>query len=248
MSDARRRPTSALPSRGLRCADRAHGCAGGEGRAAPRAFRCSGRAQAVRRRPGLGVGLDVRHAGDGGAARADAGGSRSGRDGGNVPSRSRRLVAAGGAGAGRRARRCWRTRSATGFISTVSRAHVRSSESRSASSAWRGSSTGRLRRCCRNGRRGNGARERGPLKTSRHASRRSRARPRPGRCRRTCPGLRSRLQSGSGKKNSGSGRKNSGSGQKKSGYGQKESGGQKNNGSGRRNSGYGKKKSGYGQR
>ena len=46
--------------------------------------------------------VDVLHAGDGGAARADAGGSGGGRDGGDVPSRSRRLDAAGGTGAGRR--------------------------------------------------------------------------------------------------------------------------------------------------
>ena len=94
-----RRP--ALPSHGLRCADGAHGCAGGEGRAARRACRSSGRAQALRRRPGHGVEVDVLHAGDGGAARADAGGSGGGRDGGRVPSRSRRLVAAGGGGGGR---------------------------------------------------------------------------------------------------------------------------------------------------
>ena len=86
---------------GLRCADGAHGCAGGEGRAARRACRSSGRAQALRRRPGPGVRLDVLHAEDGGAARADAGGSGGGRDGGHVPSRSRRVVAASGGGGGR---------------------------------------------------------------------------------------------------------------------------------------------------
>ena len=113
------------------------------------------------------------------------------------------------AGGGQRAW-SWRTRSATGFISTVSRARGRSSENRSARSAARWSSTGMLRRCSRNGGRGKGARETGPLKTSRRASRRSRARPPPGRCRRTCPGPRTRLPSGSGKQKSGGGRKKSG--------------------------------------
>ena len=50
-----------------------------------------------------GVEVDVHHAGDGGAARADAGGSGGSRDGGHVPFRSRRLVAAGGGG-GKRGR------------------------------------------------------------------------------------------------------------------------------------------------
>ena len=104
----------------------------------------------------------------------------------------------------------WRTRSTTGFISTVSRARGRSSENRSTRSAARWCSTGMLRRCCRNGGRGKGARETGPLKTSRRASRRSRARPSPGRCRRTCPGPRTRSQSGSGKQKSCGGRKKSG--------------------------------------
>ena len=90
-----------------------------------RACRCSGRAQALRRRPGHGVEVDVLHAGDCGAARADAGGSGGGRDGGHVPSRSRRLVAAGGGGGGRglrgsgrpsspRHRRAWRSSSRAG--------------------------------------------------------------------------------------------------------------------------------------
>ena len=93
--------SAALPSRGLRCADRAHGRAGGEGRAARRAGRRSGGAPAVRRGPRLRVGVDVRDAGDGGAARAAAGAGCGGGDRGRVPSRSRRLVAAGGGGAGR---------------------------------------------------------------------------------------------------------------------------------------------------
>ena len=59
-----------------------------------------------------------------------------GRDRGRVPSRSRRLVAASGGGGGRDAW-SWRTRSTTGFISTVSRARGRSSENRSTRSAAR---------------------------------------------------------------------------------------------------------------
>ena len=74
-----------------------------------------------------------------------------------------------------------------------------------------------LRGCSRNGGRGNGARETGPWKTSQCASRRSRARPSPGRCRRICPGPRTRLPSGSGKQKGGSGKQKSCGGRRKSG-------------------------------